>query len=70
MSDESGAEEEDDRPCDSGPFCQHWGTPGECEECAAPCASCSHALVEHGDNGAGPCSEDDCACAAFVSSDA
>lgn len=36
--------EEDDVEYDSGPFCIHFGTPGECEE---ECLACGHMCKDH-----------------------
>jgi hypothetical protein len=64
----AAADESDEDAChDSGPFCPHFCTPGDCEECAEPCATCGHAWIDHEDSGQGACSEDGCACLAFVS---
>lgn len=31
---------------DTGPFCRHWGTPGDCDECKAEAAWPYRALAE------------------------
>ena len=28
-------DESNDWECDSGPYCEHWSTPGNCDECTA-----------------------------------
>ena len=44
---------------DSGPFCQHWGDPSDCEILCA----CGHKCCEHG---TGPCKSESCHCNGFV----
>ena len=53
---------------ESGPFCEHWGDPSDCDECRALCV-CGHALrdhkEQHGDKPR-PCEGVGCKCEAFA----
>ena len=46
---------------ESGPFCRHWGTPGDCER---PCDKCGHTCDEH-PSGEYRCTVDGCECDGF-----
>ena len=50
----SEPEEDDWDEFESGPFCQHWLSPGDCE---ATCAGCGHPCDKHNELG---CDECDC----------
>lgn len=50
----------DDRDYQSGPFCQHWSDPYDCEDAC----TCRHACSRH--NGSEECEEPDCGCPKFV----
>lgn len=52
MSDEV---EEEDAEWQSGPFCQHYGDPGDCDE---PCV-CGHTCAKHHDD---ECDVTGCSC--------
>ena len=48
--------------CDSGPFCQHWGDPSDCDEmCKCGHQCCQHDLWDD-DHG---CRVEGCACLLF-----
>lgn len=51
---------------ESGPFCQHWGDPMDCDE---PCATCGHECHEHDWNNPWVCGADDCECMGFKDAD-
>lgn len=40
------SEEHDRSNYDSGPFCRHWSTPGDCDECRTEQAAPYRALAE------------------------
>lgn len=44
---------------DSGPFCQHWGDPSDCDEV---CAGCGHFCHQHQSDA---CNAPNCPCPAF-----
>lgn len=50
---------------ESGPYCQHWGDPADCEEmcdCGHPCHSHNYYGDKH------ECCEDGCECEKFTQS--
>jgi len=49
---------------DSGPFCRHWGDPGDCEEA---CAACGHPCRQHPYDDS--CEVLECACEGFSKGD-
>ena len=51
----------DDYP-DSGPFCRHWGDPGDCDE---KCVACGHICAVH-DYYDDACKEEGCLCTFFL----
>ena len=53
MSD-TETEDDDWQDRESGPFCQHWLSPGDC---VATCSGCGHSCNAHDELGC-----DDCAC--------
>lgn len=60
MSDEAGNDDWTDR--ESGPFCQHFGDPFDCDDLCA----CGHTCAKHLGGSEEPCQADDCACLAFI----
>lgn len=63
MSDEEEQEDAPDSgPWESGPFCRHYGTPGECD---VPCANpeCGHGCNVHGYP---ECGQPDCDCEQYI----
>jgi hypothetical protein len=57
-------EDDDDALENPGPFCQHRGTMGECDEV---CGRCGHACGEHSQyDEASECRAARCNCATFV----
>lgn len=66
MSDPEEDVEEEGPEYESGPFCAHWGEPGDCDE---PCLreGCKHACRQHG---VGECVQDGCECEGLIYEDA
>ncbi len=63
------SDEDNDRSdYDSGPFCQHWGDPADCDEV---CATCGHRCWEH-EHWDAPraCDVDGCECKGFKDKEA
>jgi hypothetical protein len=47
---------------ESGPFCQHWGDPVDCD---TVCMCCTHQCHEHDWHNPWPCNAGNCECEAF-----
>jgi hypothetical protein len=48
----------------TGPFCQHYGTPGECDDV---CERCKHICGKHdNDSDDHECDVEDCSCPSFI----
>lgn len=59
----SNEEEEDGSSYESGPFCQHFGYPAECDE---ECVLCGHTCAEHSGDTESVCNLLACDCLGFV----
>ncbi len=59
-------DEDEDACFDSGPFCRHWGSLGDCDELCV----CGHRCDQHdgtgGDGDDNGCRIDGCACKSFT----
>lgn len=57
--------DEDFEDYDSGPYCQHWSDPSDCDEV---CERCGHKCCEHDvwDEDDHACEEEGCDCQGFV----
>lgn len=64
MSDDEDSGDDDWGGYESGPFCRHWGSLGDCDEL---CARCGHSCNVHHDDD--ECGHEDCTCPGWDSGD-